>query len=57
MKNKEKKKGKKKGKKPTKDEQKEYGVVLTKDDKFKHRIYPQKGKVPDEKEDDSYKIV
>lgn len=34
---------------------KEYGVVLTKDEKYRHRIYPQKGKVPDEDED--YKIV
>ena len=36
-------------------EAKEYGVVLTKDEKYRHRIYPQKGKVPDEDED--YKIV
>jgi len=36
-------------------EVKEYGVVLTKDEKYRHRIYPQKGKIPDEDED--YKIV
>lgn len=36
-------------------EVKEYGVVLTKDEKYRHRIYPQKGKVPEEDED--YKIV
>ena len=34
---------------------KEYGVVLTKEDKYRHRIYPQKGKVPEEDED--YRIV
>ncbi len=36
-------------------EVKEYGVVLTKDEKYRHRIYPQKGKIPDE--DENYKIV
>ena len=36
-------------------EVKEYGVVLTKDEKYRHRIYPQKGKIPEEDED--YKIV
>jgi hypothetical protein len=36
-------------------EVKEYGVVLKKHKKYRHRIYPQKGKVPDE--DDDYKIV
>lgn len=36
-------------------EVKEYGVILTKDEKYRHRIYPQKGKIPDEDED--YKIV
>lgn len=35
---------------------KEYGVVLKKDKKYRGRIYPQKGKVPEE-EDESYKIV
>jgi len=35
----------------------EYGVVLTKEKKYQHRIYPQKGKVPEEEEDDSYKVV
>jgi len=37
-------------------EEKEYGVVLTKDKKYRHRIYPQKGKVPEE-DTDEYKIV
>ncbi len=37
------------------DDVKEYGVVLKKDEKYRHRIYPQKGKVPEEDED--YKIV
>ncbi len=36
-------------------EVKEYGVILTKDEKYHHRIYPQKGKIPEEDED--YKIV
>ena len=36
-------------------EVKEYGVVLTKDEKYRHRIYPQNGKIPEEDED--YKIV
>ena len=36
-------------------EDKEYGVVLTKEKKYRHRIYPQKGKVPEE--DDTYRIV
>ena len=35
---------------------KEYGVVLKKEKKYRSRIYPQKGKVPEE-EDDAYKIV
>lgn len=38
-------------------EVKEYGVVLTKEKKYRHRIYPQKGKVPEEEEEDEYKIV
>ena len=47
---------KKKDNQKNKDaEVKEYGVVLKKDKKYRHRIYPQKGKVPDE--DDDYKIV
>ena len=55
-----KKRNKKKAKKRKKidekqSEVKEYGVVLTKDEKYRHRIYPQKGKVPEEDED--YKIV
>lgn len=46
------------GKKKNKKDVKEYGVVLTKQEKYRHRIYPQKGKPPEEdKEDDSYKIV
>ena len=36
---------------------KEYGVVLKKEKKFRHRIYPQKGRVPEDTEDDSYKVV
>jgi len=36
-------------------EVKEYGVILTKEEKYRHRIYPQKGKIPEEDED--YKIV
>lgn len=51
-----KKKGKgNKGSNGKDSEVKEYGVVLTKDKKYRHRIYPQKGKIPDE--DDDYKIV
>ncbi len=43
-------------KKETKNsDNKEYGVVLTKEKKYRHRIYPQKGKVPEG--DDSYKVV
>ncbi|MFX1238958.1 MAG: hypothetical protein ACFFAS_10555 [Promethearchaeota archaeon] len=46
-----------KGKKKTKDNNaKEYGVVLLKNKKYKHRIYPQKGKVPKD-DDENYKIV
>ena len=37
-------------------EEKEYGVILRKDKKYRHRIYPQKGKVPEE-DTDEYKIV
>ncbi|MFX1568674.1 MAG: hypothetical protein ACFFCV_09930 [Promethearchaeota archaeon] len=33
----------------------EYGVVLKKDEKYRHRIYPQKGNVPEDDED--YRIV
>ena len=36
---------------------KEYGVVLKKNKKYRHKIFPQKGKVPEEDDDDSYKIV
>ena len=40
----------------TKDKNiKEYGVVLKKEKKYKHKIFPQKGKVPEE--DESFKIV
>lgn len=50
------KKKKKKSPKKSKDEEtEEYGVVLTKEEKYRHRIYPQKGKVPEE--DDEYKVV
>jgi hypothetical protein len=34
---------------------KEYGVVLKKEKKYRHKIFPQKGKIPEE--DDSYKVV
>lgn len=55
-----KKRTKKKSKRNKKFDQKnsevkEYGVILTKDEKYRHRIYPQKGKIPEEDED--YKIV
>ncbi|MFX1499620.1 MAG: hypothetical protein ACFFDH_01495 [Promethearchaeota archaeon] len=36
-------------------EVREYGVVLTKGKRYRHRIYPQKGKIPENDED--YKIV
>ena len=38
-------------------EVKHYGVVLKKDKTLRHRIYPQKGKVPEDQDTDSYKIV
>jgi len=38
------------------NEFKEYGVVLKKQRRFRHRIYPQKGKIPEE-DNESYKIV
>ena len=34
----------------------EYGVVLKKKNKYRRRIFPQKGKKPS-KDEDSYKIV
>lgn len=34
---------------------KEYGVVLKKEKRYKHKIFPQKGKVPEE--DESFKVV
>lgn len=46
---------KKKSKKSKEIEETEYGVVLKKRKKYSHRIYPQKGKKPEESED--YKIV
>ena len=53
---KEKKKSRKKKESKEEDNEiKEYGVVLTKDKKYRHRIYPQKGKVPEDDED--YRIV
>ena len=56
VKKRNKKKSKRNNKSNGKDsEVKEYGVVLTKDEKYRHRIYPQKGKIPEEDED--YKIV
>jgi len=54
---KKKKKKKEKSKESEDSDIKEYGVVLTKEEKYRHRIYPQKGKVPKEEEDDEYKIV
>ncbi|MFX1572730.1 MAG: hypothetical protein ACFFB0_08275 [Promethearchaeota archaeon] len=42
--------------KPKIIEGQEYGVVLKKEKKFRHRIYPQKGKVPEDDTDD-YEIV
>ncbi|KKK77781.1 hypothetical protein LCGC14_2850130 [marine sediment metagenome] len=50
-----KRKKKKTSKNSEEPEIKEYGVVLTKEEKYRHRIYPQKGKVPEE--DDEYKVV
>lgn len=47
---------KKKKKKSKEAEVSEYGVVLKKRKKYRHRIYPQKGKKPDEESED-YKIV
>jgi hypothetical protein len=35
---------------------KEYGVVLKRNKKFRFKIFPQKGKIPKE-EDETYKIV
>jgi len=55
MKRKKKRKKKKTSVKSEDPEINEYGVVLTKEKKYRHRIYPQKGKVPEE--DDDYKIV
>lgn len=46
---------KRKRKEPIETEMVEYGVVLKKRKKYKHRIFPQKGKKPEESED--YKIV
>ena len=46
---------KKKSKENKEIEDTEYGVVLKKRKKYRHRIYPQKGKKPEESED--YKIV
>jgi len=43
-------------KKDYNQEDKEYGVVLKKNNKHRHKIFPQKGKVPED-DDDSYKIV
>ena len=55
MKRKKNKKKKKPSKKSKEAEEKEYGIVLTKEEEYQHRIYPQKGQVPEE--DDEYKIV
>lgn len=43
-------------KKDDNQEVKEYGVVLKKNKKYGHKIFPQKGKISDE-DKDSYKIV
>jgi hypothetical protein len=43
-------------KKDDNQEVKEYGVVLKKNKKYGHKIFPQKGKVPED-DDDSYEIV
>ncbi|MFX1313636.1 MAG: hypothetical protein ACFFHD_13660 [Promethearchaeota archaeon] len=56
MKKTKKKKKKKNNSKLQKIEGKEYGVILTKDKNYRHRIYPQKGKAPEE-DSDEYKIV
>ncbi|MFX0070967.1 MAG: hypothetical protein ACFFAO_07750 [Candidatus Hermodarchaeota archaeon] len=55
MKSKKNRKRKIKEKESIKSDDKEYGVILKKEKKYRHRIYPQKGKIPEE--DDSYKIV
>jgi hypothetical protein len=34
---------------------KEYGVVLKKEKKYKHKIFPQKGKIPED--EDSFEVV
>ncbi len=57
MRRKKRKKTKSKEENEKDSEAEEYGVVLTKEKKYQHRIYPQKGKVPKEEEDDSYKVV
>ncbi|MHA1986341.1 MAG: hypothetical protein ACW98D_06875 [Promethearchaeota archaeon] len=57
MRRKKRKKTKSKKDNERDSETEEYGVVLTKEKKYQHRIYPQKGKVPKEEEDDSYKVV
>ena len=48
---------KKKDEKPDKeDNSEEYGVILKKG-KYKKKVFPQKGKKPDLKETDTYKVV
>ena len=39
-----------------KKNEKEYGVVLKNKKKYRHKIFPQKGKAPEE-DDEAYKIV
>jgi len=39
---------------PKKD--KEYGVVLKNNKNYRHKIFPQKGKVPED-DDNSYRVV
>jgi hypothetical protein len=45
----------KKKKEPKETDMVEYGVVLKKRKKLRHRIFPQKGKKPEETDD--YKVV
>ena len=57
MRRKKRKKTKSKKDSDRDSETEEYGVVLTKEKKYQHRIYPQNGKAPEEEEDNSYKVV
>jgi hypothetical protein len=46
---------KRRKKQAQKAEKEEYGIILRRKKKYRHRIFPQKGKKPKETED--YKIV